>query len=795
MKKAASIMVLVVLAATLLSACSDSTTGSAAVSGTTTVLSLAGGEGTVGSGANGGAFYVYPFDNTSVKISRTGSVDTTVDTSFFDKVISTATFTTGAVPLDVTTNLTLNTYPTGTAGLTDGQFYMHAGTNSIYKYDAAGDTELVVTGIHVHPGVTLTLGLNLNGNITGPAAGNTGYDMVQVRLTNGIWNQGTITTMDLVTGKDDILNPGINTADGTSLDKGSMDIRIGSSNYPPNDGMVFLNDGVITTRGTDTTLTTGGFGGHISIWADTAVVNRGTIDSSGGNGMDGGRSGYSSLKGGFGLWNTGPVNAKGGTGTDGEGGLGYYISFDTGSKVDGTYVWQSLLYNSGTLNSSGGDGTGGGGHASGATLYAGFEGRYACGALVNSGSLIGNGGNATTAGYGGDGASYSAYGYHDLRAYGCNLLNSGAIEFKGGTGKGAGTSGGSGGELYVRTAMAYDNYNNVVAPGSIYFGGSVLADGGAGESGGSGGYVELGNYVYLGIYNWSWGDYIFATNSGSIEVLGYSTVNLKGGKGAIDGGIGGTAELFWDISNYNDTNVDENGNGFIVTPSSIYNDTDFDLAGGQGMAGNGGTGGTFYAEMSGDYLFWNWWKPGAKSTLPAPGSIENRGNISTRGGQGALQGGNAGSTYRDYAFFNVSIYLLASGNITNTGALDASGGLATAATGTGGIGNTVYFDALGNVLNSGTIAVSGGNGAAAGGAAGWAYFWSEAGTDINTAAITANGGNANASLGGSIGGAGGTITIYTYLGPMIATNTGTLSVAGGTGETPGGIGYSYVGWD
>lgn len=787
MKKASSILFLVLLAVTLFTACSSSSNNNSAAvsSGSTAAFSAAGGEGS-NTGGPGGTFNVYPLDNTTVKINRSGSVDTSIDTTFFDKVISSSNLDFGALLMSVTTNTTINTYPFGSdTGVAEDEYHFHAGDSAVYKLISGVDQQ--VTGIHVYPGVTLTLALNYSNNYTGPSAGNTGFDTAQISVSNDIWNQGTITTLDLDTGKDDILNPGTNTADGTVLDKGSM--NVGSSN-------VFLNDGMITTKGTDTTLTNGGWGGCIDVRANMAFVNRGTIDSSGGNGTNGGNAGYSRTDASYGIWDTGPVNAKGGIGTAGIGGEGNRITFKTDA-------WQSLLYNSGTQNSSGGDGTDGGGAGAGSTLYAGKPSSYACGAFVNSGNLIGNGGNATTSGDGGNGAAslsndtivisstYSiseTYG-HDLGAYGCDLRNSGTIEMKGGKGI---YSGGGGGELYVWTAMNYD-YSSyaLVAPGSIFFGGNVLADGGVGQYGNYGGDVYLFNNAYL--YD---GNNVYATMSGSLEVLGFSNVNLKGGKGATDGGYGGYAALAWDVSNYN--NVDSSGSFFMATPSSIYNDTDFDLTGGQGVAGTGGEGGRFFAEVREDYLFWNYYaKPGAKSALATQGSIENHGAITTKGGQGATNGGSSGTDsyyYDNYTYYDdsISIFMLASGNITNTGALNASGGLATDSASIGGSGNPVVLDAVGNVLNSGAITVSGSNGSGAGGSASWVQLFSYAGTDVNTAAISATGGYANPVDG--IGGSGGYIYIYTSKGPMIATSTGTLSVTGGAGASPGSDGSTDVNW-
>ena len=275
MKKAAGIVVLVLLAATMLTACSSSNSGGGSAA---SVISAKGGESTVGIAGyggyggygGGGYFNVAVLDGNNIKITRSGSVDVSIDTKVFDEVISSATLSFGPLPLDVAANTTIYTYPSGTeTGVTAGEFHMHVNNNGVYQLNGSGSDDQV-SGLRIRPGATLTLSLNadLMNLSCNPNCGDTGYDTANVWFPYDVWNQGTITVMDLVTGKDDILSSVTNTADGTARDMGSITLNTSSA---------FLNDSSITAKGKDGSGETGGNGGDIFITAYKAVVNRGTI--------------------------------------------------------------------------------------------------------------------------------------------------------------------------------------------------------------------------------------------------------------------------------------------------------------------------------------------------------------------------------------------------------------------------------------------------------------------------------------------------------------------------------------
>jgi hypothetical protein len=316
----------------------------------------------------------------------------------------------------------------------------------------------------------------------------------------------------------------------------------------------------------------------------------------------------------------------------------------------------------------------------------------------------------------------------------------------------------------------------------VQWSGNILADGGSGENGGSGGSINFQNDSW-------WG----APYSGTFELIGYSNINLKGGKGYTNGGSAGYAELWWDYSN--DSYV------ATYTPGTIYNDVDFDISGGEGETTSGGYGGYFIAQNNYDWVntYWQNYKPGAKTDASSSTvGIENYGNITTKGGQGKLNGRDSGYFYQ-YGFngtgSQAAILMVSDRSIINTGSLNASGGIATTTadfSGYGGYGEPVWIYAIGNMSNTGSIVTSGGNGNYSAGNAGSVYLFSDYGLNHNTGAITANGGNANTVDG--FAGSGNDVEIYTNNGPIEATSSTTALVSAGTGSTPGSNGTFTVGW-
>lgn len=543
-------------------------------------------------------------------------------------------------------------------------------------------------------------------------------------INDSIWNQGTITVQDLVTGANEVGNTHRIPA-GSALDMPGLDLETNGSWV--NDGSIVLN-GKNAAAGAD-----GGNGGWFYGWADIAAVNKGTINTSGGNGDNGGDAGSAEFDSEYGVWNSGAITAKGGTGNDGYGGDGAWVGLYA-------YAYLSPVYNSAAIDVSGGNGTTGGGNAGSLDFSTGQQRwwGYSGGDMVNSGSIIGNGGNATVAGSGGSGAD-SIY----FQANGANVRNSGSVNIKGGNGMGAGSWGGNGGYLYAWTDVSYDPYNDdYVAAGSVLFSGNILADGGAGETGGGAGELQF--------YQNS------SPATGDIQLIGYSSIDISGGKGAANGGNGGSADIYGDY-------------GDQYAASTIYNDANFNLSGGQGLDGAGGGGGNFYADSN--YTAY---------TNPVNAFMfENRGDITTAGGAGTTDGGSAG---------RIDVY--SNQNLKNTGHLNAKGGAASdAAAGAGGSGSSIYMWAIGGVVNTGMLETSGGNGALTGGNASYIDIYGEYGWIVNSGNMFANGGNANAALA-STGGSANNVYLYSSNsgGPFTTKNTGSAQVAGGAGATPGGDG-------
>lgn len=722
--------VLVLLTVVALAACSGSGGGGGIVpaGGTANSISSKGGAGVASSdstpstitGGSGGYVGIWPYDGNKVVIKKTGSVDTSFDTSFADQLVASSALAFGSVPLEVTSDLTIKTYLSGDhSAVSNGEYHLHVDSNVLSYWN--GSTDESVTGIHVHPGVTLTFALNWNWNYYFSWLSYDGLDAVGIwGLSNDIWNQGTITTLDLEAGANEV-GSSARTADATSLDKGSINLQCSG---------VWLNEGTITTKGdsiaSSATSTNGGQGGYIYAWSDMLMINKGTIVASGGNGANGGGAGYVQLQSMYGTWNAGPVTTIGGIGYSGEGGMGGNIELYT-------QEFTSTVYNAAALDASGGNGTGGGGNA-GSVNFSTDNGD-----IINSGRLKMNGGSATEDGNGGQGANAV-----NFVALGGSIRNSGAIEMAGGSGKGVSRSGGAGGSLYVFTDTSSDPYNGYTIPaGSIKFSGSILADAGAGESGGD----NSGSWIQFYHNN--------APVTGDIELVGYGSIDVSGGSGRDDGGSGGGVEMWGDY-------------GQQSAVATFLNEADILAVGGEGRTGSGGTGGYAYidAYYEGD---------GNPADLFM---VDNSGAITTSGGKGATSGGNAGQLYL-YASQGIRnsgnldavggaatspsagaggqgyyIDVWALSHIKNSGVIDSTGG-SGALTG-GNAGGSELWSEYGAVQNSGNMIANGGNadvnlgGSTGGNAANIDLYSSNSGgpyKTTNTGILQANGGTGQLSSG------------------------------------------------
>jgi hypothetical protein len=666
----------------------------------THLISVTGGEGTVGAGGNGGFFGVYAKDGTPIRILKEGEADTSFDLPEISSLIS-PLLDFGSKPWEVTTSTTVDVF--NGAEPADGVYHLHSGDHTLWARESGLD--VAVTGLKVQEGVTLTLGLNFDENDDdGDGLDTTGQDTAEIAFPDDVRNEGTIQVKDLTTAD--------GTPDSSSpLDMGSLDFLI--------DG-VLVNEGHIFTAGGDSAIGAGGNGGALFLDALT-IVNTGEVDASGGDGTSGGHGNWAAIQADDDLWNTGPIFFQGGKGSSGPGGHG-------GIGGAATLGFEGALYNSATLNASGGDGATAGGDGGGASLGTGGDNitKLAGGNLLNSGHLLSNGGSATAAGNGGNA------GLIQLIAKGANLRSSGALEAQGGQGQGAGSTGGAGGIIGLTTDTAQDPMANPVPAGSIQVGGDLRADGGSGETGGPGFQVA-----------------ILQKNSpatGTIELLGYRRVDLRGGKGQTDGGNGATLAVI------------ESDQG------KMYNEVPFQASGGQGVTGTGGNAGT-------------------GGTASKANNMENRGDMDFSGGPGQTQGGNGGGI----------ILNAPTGSIQNAGNLKAEGGDASdPAAGVGGKGGVMLSSAQATLDNGGRLDFDGGQGPLTGGAGGVVSLVSVAGNTNNSGSAYANGGRADPSLGGSVGGGGGNINLQSAA-PAVTDNTAeTLQVVGGVGAAPGVNGHIVI---
>jgi hypothetical protein len=671
-------MVLAVLSTALISACGGGGGGGGVgfIGGSEKpVISGVGGEGTVNNGGTGASFYVTVHDGHSFKIMKSGSVDTAFDTSSVDQIISGASISFGAAPLDVTSDMTIPVIASNP--VTTPAYYMYVNNATLYHWDGAAET--VVTGIHVHAGATLTLALNRDWFFNDNPASNGGLNSAGVSVNYDIVNDGVITALTLSIGANETGGTGTRIPNGTDKDMGGI--------YLESAFGAFVNNGTIDVAGKNAPAgVNGGWGGVFSVYAGNVAINRGTINASSGSGENGGQAGWVELDGDKGVWNSGPVSAKGGAGTNGGGGAGNWVGFNS-------YDYLAPVYNSGTIDVSGGDGTTNGGDVSeGVEFSAGEVGgaSYASGGLVNSGRLIANGGSGS-AGNGGNA------GYVNLIARGANLRNSGAVEIRGG--KGAGGSGGSGGTLYVHSSYGSNELHTVVVPGgSIQYSGGIVTDGGAGDTGGSAGKTQFDQEAPV---------------AGDIILYGYSAVNLAGGSGKTYGGDGGSA----DMHGYD---------GMIY-----YNEADFTATGGAGETTSGGNGGhyyvnTVYSGTAGYPNELNLTNLGNITTMGGKGVIaggtagyiqfdseqdlKNSGHLNAKGGDASGAAGTGGG--------GNSADLWAKGSSDNSGLIETSGGYGAAQ---GGAGSWMTLrSGYGQTVNSGNIYCNGGN-TASGGTNGSAY--------------------------------------------------------------------------
>jgi|GEM_PF-2316622 len=581
--------------------------------------------------------------------------------------------------------------------------------------------ETQATDLIVQTGATLTLPGNYT-TLAGEYGG--GTSSAQISLSNTVTINGTVNAA----------------AAGVQLSivaQGNL-LQIGSN-------------GLVTTKSS----TTGTDGSYIYLYSGRVAINQGTIDTSGNSttvaATDGSNGGGVDFEADTYLYNTGSILARGGASTSGNGGKGRHIHL---------YAYGADLNSSGTIDNSGGKGTlagGNGGYSiklyGGADYYGGNYNYGGVGNLIVGGSVLSNGGNGGT-GNGGSG------GYIDFESYGGKLSSNPTVSLNGGSSTAA--IGGSGGDYNLFGAPYLEGENGAESNGIILSGSINLSGGNGATGGGNGGYLTFENDLD---YNGYEGEAYGLLPSPAAAIVGISSLTMNGGTGDT-GGMGG----FYSIFNF--PYYSENMHAFVYG-GLMLNQVPVSATGGSGTT-TGGAGGSvwfnapyIFSEFEILYYFFGPYESVSMSTSATTGNLAD---IDVSGGTGAT-GGEGGVAW-----------MAALGTVVNTGAINANGGAGTASGGNGyddAPWGAVAFWSMFNVVNSGNITASGGNGGATGGYGGGVSL-NAGGQTQNSATIAATGGN-----GTTTGGAGGEIYMDSYdLGPTIANLSG-LSVAGGTGPTPG----------
>lgn len=636
-------------------------------------------------GAGDVSFYNEAGGSGSLTVQRKGKVDAGFEVADITAYL-------GDNPLVITANTTI---AVATGDVPTGVAYLLSENGNIYISD--GDTdegdEDAVTGIHVKPGKTLTLGLNVTRY-------NSRYDSYLpaafIYLGDDLHNEGTLTTDDSTYG------PG-------TLDV-YAEVFIGSKGSR------------IDVGGR----AAGEFGGSIDIYGNSAVVNQGRLitsgrDSSTGNGGD---AGYIDLVSDGLVQNTGAVEAKGGNSTfatgDGGDAEGLYLftyGYDHGAGV----------YNSGNVSANGGNAP----RDAGVGGYLDLEAMDVA-ANFNSGNLIANGGSSLT-------RSGASGGVFDTSASGGELRNSGSVTARGGNSAADGYSAGDGGWInaQVRDNFSY-NLDRVIGVRDISYSGAVDLRGGdalasSAAYGGHGGDFDVEAYV------------AYDSDGSDMLIVGYDQIVANGGAGR-NGGSGGDVYIETETS---ETYNDNYGEYEYDQAASILADIGISLTGGDALAngdgdnGYGGYGGSFYLQASDSNAnFSLYYGDAVIATFT--------GDVDLSGGKNRAGNGSSGSG-GSLNVFGANGLLFAA-DVRAVGGADIS-----KIAGYGGDGGQFLFRSIdGEVDVSGKFNLAGGTGSLVGGDGGVVSAYSYEGATISYAGkMDVSGGNAKTSLVGSVGGDGG----------------------------------------
>ncbi|MFO0692452.1 MAG: hypothetical protein U0230_02745 [Polyangiales bacterium] len=659
-------------------------------------ISMNGGSGmTSGTGGAGGTLHLNSTNGdrpASYAIFDTGSPDTT-------HTIPTLTVDLGSDGATYSANATLTNAP-APASCADQTVYIDPGVifgpgARLVRCHAGGTPYYtVVTGLRVNAGVTLTL--NQSSTIVVP---------------RDVDIQGTVTTPS-------------DTA-RTSVTINARNINIAST------GLLKFQD--LGGGGS-------GNGGSVSLSAAAVLVNRGTINASGGDhSSTPGTPGAVSLHGSS-VYNVGAVSASGGSTTANAAGAGGgSISLSAG--VD--------LVNEGALTSNGGSGGSAAGSAgnggAGGDISLSLSAPAASGlarTLFSTGTVSANGGNCGQAGTtAGTGGSVS------IQAYNARLRHLAAVSANGGTQAAAATCiGGAGGEITLSSRTDDAGWD---ATAMIDAGGTLSVNGANGAQGGG-----AGGSIYV---------LVDRAQGGLARLFGYASIDANGGSAATGGSCivgqcsGGRVEHATTLSG-------SSGAYPTFIPEQVHIYPPVNLVSGVSTtvlaAANGGTIDIEYSVDNGATSV------SGGSTVPSfllAGAVDAHSTAT-----GGFFGGGAGG----------SITFAGFGAATLSGAMNLNGN--AIGSGSGGAGGSVNVSTTGDVTISGAIAASGANSAATAGRGG---SLNASGSHVTVSGnATLKGGDGTGAAGRA--GDGGAAQIFSQ--SSASTVTGTINVAAGTAATQSG---------
>jgi hypothetical protein len=631
--------------------------------GTKKILSR-GGTGSTLAGGSGGGVRVHNLSGSEAKVLKTGSVDAT-------SVIPTTLPTLGTNPRTIAVDTELSPG----AGLFPGQ-----------QFILGDDGATPATGLHILPGVTLTLHPQIDTfNQDADNDASTGdFEGCYLVFSQAVLIEGTLQTA---------------AKDAFSQWMGDLYLQGAGT-------IMILPGGKISTRGADQAGTFGDSAGFAWLFSFGSIVNRGTIDASGSNGTQGGFGSTIYMESAYwAIYNSGPLVSKGGDGSDGPGGAAGSINV-LASTGGGSFTGGGVL-NSGDWTATGGNGTTGGGQ--GNTITSTTD--TSDGPFFSTGTLNSSGGRAWIDGVGG------AAGQIVVRSRGGEARVSGALFARGGKGAGSG-NGGNGAFIQISA----DNITAQPVGAGAYVSADLDNSGGDGAKGGNADLIEVWNNATFG------GPFVRPGEQPTI-LVGYLILDASGGNGNTAGGNAGGVEL---------NNWAANDAGGTPHLQSFLNEADLASRGGNAFNGPGGAG---------NYVFFAARNNFASIITTDDRQIINRGAVIVHGGNG-VTGGNGGTfTMTDPRYvknegavttsggsgttgpggFGNVILMTSDGQMINTGVLTANGGASNSGNGNAGGQATVQGF---QTSQSGTMSARGGNsGSGAGGNGGRLRVLSFSGVD------------------------------------------------------------------